>query len=205
MTPIVLIGGGGHCESCIDVIEQQGTYQIAGIVDMPDKIKKSVAGYPIIADDSKIEELANQYPCFLITVGQIKSPLKRMKLFKYLQELNLQLPVIISPCAYVSKRAQIGPGTIIHHHAVVNSGARIGSNCIINTKAIVEHHVVIEDTVHISTGAILNGSAQVGEGTFVGSGAIVRESIKIGKQCIIGSGIRVMQSLESGQILKTSR
>lgn len=32
---IILIGGGGHCKSCIDVIEQEGKYQIAGIVDLP--------------------------------------------------------------------------------------------------------------------------------------------------------------------------
>ena len=33
---IILIGGGGHCKSCIDVIEQEGKYQIAGIVDLPE-------------------------------------------------------------------------------------------------------------------------------------------------------------------------
>ncbi len=27
------MGGGGHCKSCIDVIEQEGKYKIAGIVD----------------------------------------------------------------------------------------------------------------------------------------------------------------------------
>ena len=34
---IILIGGGGHCKSCIDVIEQEGRFTIAGIVDMPEK------------------------------------------------------------------------------------------------------------------------------------------------------------------------
>ena len=34
MKKIILIGGGGHCKSCIDVIEQEGKYRIAGIVDM---------------------------------------------------------------------------------------------------------------------------------------------------------------------------
>jgi hypothetical protein len=31
MDDIVLIGGGGHCKSVIDVIEQQGEYKIVGI------------------------------------------------------------------------------------------------------------------------------------------------------------------------------
>jgi len=31
---LILIGGGGHCTACIDVIEQEGRFAIAGIVDV---------------------------------------------------------------------------------------------------------------------------------------------------------------------------
>ena len=31
----ILIGGGGHCKSVIDVIEQEAKFEIAGIVDKP--------------------------------------------------------------------------------------------------------------------------------------------------------------------------
>ena len=34
---LILIGAGGHARSCIDVIEQQGEYQIAGMIGMPDE------------------------------------------------------------------------------------------------------------------------------------------------------------------------
>jgi N,N'-diacetyllegionaminate synthase len=34
---LILIGGGGHFKSCIDVIERQRKYRIAGIVDTPEK------------------------------------------------------------------------------------------------------------------------------------------------------------------------
>ena len=34
---IILIGGGGHCKSCIDIIEQEGIYSIKGIIDLPEK------------------------------------------------------------------------------------------------------------------------------------------------------------------------
>ena len=34
---LILIGGGGHCKSCIDVIEKEGRFQISGIVDVPEK------------------------------------------------------------------------------------------------------------------------------------------------------------------------
>ena len=48
---IILVGGGGHCKSCIDVIEQEGAYQIAGVVDVPEKLHQKILGYEIIATD----------------------------------------------------------------------------------------------------------------------------------------------------------
>jgi FlaA1/EpsC-like NDP-sugar epimerase len=33
MKKIILIGGGGHSKSCIDVIENENKYKIVGIVD----------------------------------------------------------------------------------------------------------------------------------------------------------------------------
>ena len=40
--PIILIGGGGHCKSCIDVIESEGRFQIVGIVDLKENIGKKL-------------------------------------------------------------------------------------------------------------------------------------------------------------------
>ena len=48
MAQIVLIGGGGHCKSVIDVIEQEGSFEIAGIVDKPELFGSSILGYPVI-------------------------------------------------------------------------------------------------------------------------------------------------------------
>ena len=45
MNKIILIGGGGHCKSVIDVIEQQAQYEIAGIVDKPEFINNKILGY----------------------------------------------------------------------------------------------------------------------------------------------------------------
>ena len=147
---IILIGGGGHCKSCIDVIEQQGKYLIAGIVDLSEKLHKKILNYEIIATDDDLPQLLNEYENFLITLGQIKSPDKRIRIFQTLREIGAKLPVIISPLAYVSKHAEIGDGTIIMHHSLINAGAKIGSNCIINSKALIEHDAIIEDHCHIA-------------------------------------------------------
>lgn len=176
---ILLLGGGGHCHSVIDVIELENKYEIAGIIDKKELISKKILGYEIIGSDDDLEELFKTYKNVIITVGQIKSNQIRVKLFNYVKKIGFNLPVIISPLAYVSKHSKVQEGTIIMHHALINANAKIGKNCIINTKSLIEHDVIVEDFCHISTGSILNGNVLVKENTFYGSNATSKESIQI--------------------------
>ena len=176
---IILIGGGGHCRSVIDVIELEDRYKIAGIVvnDMPKGSK--ILNYEVIGRDDDLEMLYRKYKYAFIAVGHIKSNRIRVKLFQKLKEIGFVLPVIISPLAYVSKYADIAEGTVIMHHALVNANAKVGQNCIINTKALIEHNAVIEDNCHISTAAVVNGEAVVKENSFYGSNAVSKEGVQI--------------------------
>lgn len=176
---ILLIGGGGHCRSVIDVIEQENRFEIAGIIDTKELVGSEVLGYKILGNDEDLNDLRHHYKYALITVGQIKSPEIRIKLFEMLKSFGYELPVVISPLAYVSKHATVGEGTIIMHHALINANVTIGQNCIINTKALIEHDAIIEDNCHISTGAIINGGAHVKAGTFYGSNATCKEYVHV--------------------------
>jgi sugar O-acyltransferase (sialic acid O-acetyltransferase NeuD family) len=184
---LILLGGGGHCVSCIDVIEQGNKFEIAGIVD--EYVNgEMLLGYPVLGSDADLEVLRSSYDYALVTVGQIKSPSIRIRLFEYARSLGYTLPTVISPRAYVSRHASMGEGTIIMHDALVNSCVTIGRNCIINTKSLVEHDAVIEDNCHISTGAIINGGAMVRQGTFVGSNAVTRGAVETNESDFIKAG-----------------
>ena len=176
---IILIGGGGHCKSVIDVIEQEDKYEIAGIVDLKEKNGQNILGYPIIASDEDLPELVKEYTNFHITMGFIKNPTRRKQILEILKKTKAVLPVIVSPIAYVSKHARIAAGTVIMHNAQVNAGATIGENCIINSRALIEHDANVGDNCHISTGAIINGDVTVGNECFVGSGAVTVQGTKI--------------------------
>ena len=195
MQDLLLIGGGGHCKSCIDVIEQEERFQIAGIADVREKLHQKILGYEIIATDNDLPDLINEYDYFFVTVGQIKTPDKRIILFEMLKDLGAKLPVVVSPLSYVSKHAEIEEGTIIMHRALVNAGAVIGKNCIINTRALIEHDAVIEDHCHISTGAVINGGVKVGPGTFFGSNSVSKEYIEIGENSVIGCGATIIKNV----------
>lgn len=184
---LLLIGGGGHCAACIDVIEQEGKYDIAGIVDR-DVSVKALMGYPILGTDEDLASLRSSYCYALITIGQIKSPLVRVKLFENVKSHGYLIPFIISPRAYVSQHASVGEGTIVMHDALINSRAQVGSNCIINTKSLIEHDSVIEDHCHISTASIINGGVTIKRGTFVGSNAVIREAVSSKENDFIKAG-----------------
>lgn len=176
---IVLIGGGGHCHSVIDVIEQENKYEIIGIVDKKELIGTKVLNYDIIGCDDDLPKIFKICQNAVISVGQIQSSLAREKLFKLAKKIGFSLPIIISPLAYVSKYAKIKEGTVIMHHVLVNANAAIGENCIINTKALIEHDSIIEDNCHISTASVINGGVNVKNGTFYGSNATSKEYIEV--------------------------
>jgi len=192
---IILIGGGEHCKSCIDVIEQENKFEIFGILDLQEKVGQKILSYPIIGTDNDIEHLAKENDHFIITLGQIKSPELRIKLFKKIKDLGKFLPTIISPRAYISEYAKVGQGSIIMHDVIVNASSIIGQNCTVNTGALIEHDTVIKDNCHISTQATINGNCTVNSGSFIGSNSTLNHGVSIANNCIIGSGSVVLKNI----------
>lgn len=195
MKNILLIGGGGHCRSCVDVIETEGRYKISGFVCPLSDMLGGVFDYPYLGSDEDIPDLLKHTPNVLVTVGQIKSPSIRIRLFEFLRKIEATLPVIVSPHAYCSKNSNIKEGTIIMHGALLNAGVSVGFNCIINSQSLIEHDVFISNHCHISTGVRLNGGVRVGKSTFIGSGTIVKENISIGENVVIGSGQIILKDV----------
>jgi sugar O-acyltransferase (sialic acid O-acetyltransferase NeuD family) len=176
---LILIGGGGHCRSCIDVIESTQLYTIVGVIDNGMPKGSKILNYTILGSDADIHDFVDNETEFLITVGQIESPNVRIKLANLVVSLGGKLATIIASTATVSNYTKIEKGTIIMHHCLVNAGSAIGENCIINSKALIEHDVVIEDNCHVSTGAIVNGGAIVHKNSFVGSGSVIIQLAEI--------------------------
>ena len=198
MKPLILVGGGGHCKSVIDVAEFAG-YTILGILGRPEEVGKKVLGYDVIGTDDEMIKYVDKAD-FIVTVGQIKSPALRIKLHQMIDNVGGHLATIIAPTAHVSKYATIGEGTVIMHHAFVNAEANIGKGCIINTASAIEHEAIVGDYCHISTGAIVNGGAKVGEESFVGSQTVISQCVSIGSRAVIGASSAVVSDLPANCI-----
>ena len=198
---VILMGGGGHCLSVIDVIESTNLYKIEGIIDKHELIGSSLSGYGYIAKDEDLPEIVSKNVAFVITVGQLKSNSVRLKLFNLLDSLNADFATIISPTAYVSKYAEIGKGSVVMHKSFVNAGTVIGNNCIINTGALVEHSCKIGNHCHISTNAVVNGDVIIEDHCFIGSSAVIKNGVIIKNNSIIGAGSVVIRDTAPGDVL----
>lgn len=192
--PLILIGGGGHCKSVIEVAESAG-YEIKGILDMPDEVDKEVLpGHKVIGTDDEIPQYVEECD-FIITVGFIKNPALRIKLYNKVKAAGGRLATIIASTAHVSKYAELGEGTVIMHQAFVNAGAKIGDNCIINTFVNIEHDAEVGNQCHISTGTMVNGECKIGENCFIGSQSVCANCIEIASDIIVGAGSVVRKSI----------
>ncbi|RHX78281.1 acetyltransferase [Leptospira yasudae] len=201
---IILIGAGGHARSCIDVIEAEDKYSIFGLIGSKEEVGTKILGYEVLGTDEDLVLWKRKCKNAIVTIGQIKNPEPRIRLYHQLKKFAFHLPVIVSPNAYVSKYSSIGEGSIIMHQVMVNSNVKIGANCIINSKALLEHDVTIGDYCHISTSSVLNGETSIGDASFIGSGSVVKETIKIGSNCVIAMASRVIRDVPNHTQYKTS-
>ena len=194
MTDLILMGGGGHCRSAIDVIEAECSHRIMGVLEDPAFEGSDVMGYPILGTDDALADLVDRGVGVLVTIGQIKTSKIRERAFAAARKAGASLPVIVSPKAYCSRHANIGAGTMVMHGAVINAACLVGENCIVNSMALLEHDVSIGDHTHIATGARVNGGVKIGPRCFIGSGAVLHNDIEIGEGEIIPAGTVVRSS-----------
>ena len=192
---LLLIGGGGHCRSCIDVIRSTKQYDIVGILDIAEKVGETVDGVPVVGTDTEMDKyLASADKC-LITVGQIGTGELREKLYQMAVDKKAELATVVSPNAYTAKTATLKSGTIVMHGAIVNAGATVAENVILNSFSLIEHDVCIGAHTHISTRATVNGGSVINQCSFLGSHAVVFNQIEIGEHSVIGGGQVVRQNM----------
>lgn len=184
----------------ISVLKSVGTYDIAGICDVPDKLWTTILGTEIRFTDDQLQQLFNSgIDNAFVTKGSVISSPERRTLYERLTRIGFSLPRIISEYAVIDDSVTIGSGTLVMPGAIVNADAIIGENCILNTGCIVEHDCVIEDHVQVGPSSTLCGSVKVGACSFVGAGATVIQNITIGKNVTVGAGSVVVSDIEEGE------
>jgi len=198
---LLLIGAGGHCKVILDLLMESGEYDVAGIIDLKERVGRNLYGVPVVGTDSDLPKFINKgiKRCF-ISIGSVGDHGLRGKLYKFARKSGFLFPNLIHPSASVSSRASLGHGNYIAPGVIINAGTEIGNNCIINTGVIIEHDCKIGDFVHISPGSILSGGIIVGECSHVGTGSVVIHNLEIGANVIIGAGSVVTKNIRKNMV-----
>ena len=193
---IFVFGASGHAKVVIDIIEKQGLFEIAFLVDDDPALKGgSVFGYRVIG--GKTELLAAGVVKGIVAIGNNAA---RSKVAGWMAENGIELVTAIHPSAQLARGVSVGGNCVIMAGAVVNSDSRIGHGVIINTKACIDHDCNIGDGAHIAPGATLCGTVEIGAGTFVCAGTTVIPNLRVGRNAVIGAGSTVIQDLSDGVV-----
>lgn len=180
-TKIALIGAGGHAKVIIEILEEMGEEIM--LINDNNAALSTLYEYKVTTD------MPPQHISVIISVGSNKIR-KRIA-----GGLANAFATAIHPKANLSKRCNLGEGTVIMAGVTINSNTVIGKHCIINTNASVDHDCVIGDFVHIAPGSSIAGSVAIGEGTQVGVGSSIIPGINIGKWVTIGAGTVVLDDV----------
>ena len=196
MTPIVLIGGGGHAKVVAAIVEKLRQYHVVGYTALEaGSVPPNFPAY--LGDDSALPELvaSRRVVGAVLGIGIIDVGAGRNALRDRLLAFGLVLPAIVSPMAVINSDVVIGDGTVVMDGVVVNPGAKIGECSIVNTNATVEHDCTVGACCHIAPGVVLCGGVSVGAQSIIGAGACVLPGVRIGERCLVGAGATVTRDL----------
>lgn len=193
---IFVFGASGHAKVVIDIIERQGLYDIAFMIDDDPALKGlSIYGYDVLGGKAELVARRNDVVGGIVAIGSNKA---RGKVAAWLVENGYSVVSAIHPSAQIARGGLLGAGTVVMAGAVINSDARIGDNVIVNTCASVDHDCIIGNSVHLAPGSTLCGTVTVGDGAFICAGATIIPNLTIGHNVTVGAGSTVLRDVPSG-------
>ncbi|MGE0625202.1 MAG: acetyltransferase [Pseudomonadales bacterium] len=196
MTPISLVGAGGHARVVYDLVQ---LLEPGRAVRWHDDAWQTLLAVPPIVAIEPIDTLVtgSEQSDVFVAIGDAKV---RLSLMEALQNRGHRLISLVHPFTSVSPYSEIGAGSICMAGVILQSGALLGRGVIINTAASVDHDCVIGDGTHIAPGARLAGGVTVGEQAWIGAGSVVREGVSVGARATIGAGAVVVHDVPEGSI-----
>ncbi|WP_163131694.1 acetyltransferase [Agarivorans sp. Alg241-V36] len=194
---LAVYGAGGHAKVVVEIARQLG-YQAISLFDERWQELGETEGCQVIGGwQDMLSHLASNPDCSAhVAIGNNSTRLKRLQALK---DLDVKLPVLIHPKAYVCCSAHLGDGSVVMANATVSVGSSIGLGCIINHNSSVDHDVKLGDCVHICPGVNLAGEVQVGHETMVGIGSCVIQGIIIKERVFIGAGSVVVKDVKCAE------
>ena len=159
---LLILGAGQYGTVVREIAEELGFFQKISFLD--DCHGKTNSNYheETIGSMQDYNKFKEEYAYAIPAIGNAGF---RMNLFDQLENAGFEIPVLVSPRAYVSLSADLGKGVVIEPLAGVHANAVIGKGSYISMGATVNHNAVIAEGCHIDNNAVVMSGAKVLKGT----------------------------------------
>lgn len=196
MENIFVIGSSGHAKVVIDIIEKQGLFRIAGLIDRFRPKGGMAFQYTILGTESDIPQLAASLNISgaIVAIGDNWT---RSEVVSTIGQImpDLKFVPAIHPSSQIGRDVSIGAGTAVMAGVVINSDTVIGEHCIINSHASVDHDNVIGNFVTIAPHAVTGGNVRINDYSVLSLGVNIIHGISIGEHTVIGAGATVLKDI----------
>lgn len=193
---LYIIGAGGFGREVAWLVERinevNPTWNLKGFIDDNESLWGNVEGdYPVLGGCEYLKSLGDVYA--VCAVGSAKV---RKIIIGRIKESNVKFATLIDPSVLVSKRVEIGEGSIICAGTIITVDIRIGNHVIINLDCTIGHDVDIEDFVTIYPSVNVSGNVLIGQCTELGTGTQIIQGKTITANSIVGAGAVVVKNIE---------
>jgi len=201
MDSIVIIGSSGHAKVIIDIVEQEGRYKIAGLLDLNRKVGEQTLGYQILGRHEDLPQLVTTHALkgAIVAIGD---NFVRSKVAVRVKEACPSLLFVSArhPKASIGRDASVGEGTVIMAGATANPCSSIGRFCILNTNSSLDHDSVMGDFSSLGPRAATGGNCRIGSYSAIAIGAVLIHGIHIGEHTVLGAGSTALRNIDSFKV-----
>ncbi len=198
LTPLVIVGSGGHGREVLDVVEALNrsglVFEFLGFLDDADGDQEALSRRSVKVI-GRVDDLGRIRVRYVVGIG---APSVRRHIDSVATSAGVEPATLIHPLASVGSDVELGPGAILAAGARITTNVRTGRHVHLNVSATVAHDCRLGNYVSLSPGSHLSGSVTLEDGAFLGTGAVVRPGCTIGADAVVGAGAVVVHDVAPG-------
>lgn len=195
---LYIIGAGGFGREVAWLVERinenNPTWDLKGFIDDDEALWGTYEDeYPVLGGCDFLLDKAEISDLFAVcAVGAAQT---RKKIIDKLDG-KVSFATIIDPSVIISKRVEIGDGSIICAGTIITVDIKIGNHVIINLDCTLGHDDIVHDFVTIYPSANISGNVEIGECSELGTGMKIIQGKKITAGSIIGAGAVIVKDID---------
>jgi sugar O-acyltransferase (sialic acid O-acetyltransferase NeuD family) len=194
VTPLWIVGSGGHAKVVINAARASGRFEVVGVLD-DDRRRHGMRVLEVPIHDEitteVVERLEVRHAVIAVGCNRTRANLARRL------DGRILWATVVHPTACIASAVTVGEGTVVCAGAIIQPDSTIGRHVILNTASSVDHDCLVGDFAHIAPGSLLAGDVRIGPGALLGIGSKILPRCSVGAWATVGAGGVVIRDVAS--------